>query len=250
MILVAAIAIALQGQAPNPPSGAQIVSNMFKHYAGAKSLVGRIHLTQTAQGKSVTLDTEIAYEVPSKLYLSQVLHSSEPRSWLVTSDGVSFTYDYPNDKRFQTSRPEPGRLEEAVTPPGGQRQNYQQIFRASTFSLGELQIPEFLAIGGTDCLQAIKDQLATIAFSGTTKMDNKEVSILSGDWRYDTKHRASGKYQMFVTADGDLKRFTEQEMVALTQPGQQAAPVTVSSVWDVDLQVNAKPDESVFKVVK
>jgi len=248
--LLASVALSMQTQTQQPPSGAALISGMFKHYAGAGSLVGKIHMIQTAQNVSVTLDTIIAYEAPSKLYLKQTQNSSEPRTWLITSDGTSFTYDYPNNRRFATSRPEPSRLEEAVTPVGGAKQNYQQIFRASTFSLGELAVPEFLAIGGTDCLQAIKDQIVTIQVMGTAKIGDQNVTIIGGDWRFDAHHRVSAKYQMFISDSGELKRYSQQETVAVKFAEQNMQPQQVLTTWDVDLQVNAKPDESLFNVVK
>lgn len=250
--------VAGTGQAPaqqsgqSSPDGAQLISTMFKHYASASSLTGTIRMTQTLGSHSITLDTEIAYEAPSKYYLKQQLNSAtEPKSWLVTSDGTTFSYNYPNTRRWVQGGPS-GRLMEAVQPiSGGPAMTYRDIYRATSLSIGDQSVPEDLAIAGQIELQAIKDQIAGITVAGTRKIGEDSVTVLTGNWREYARAPASATYAMYITEAGDLKRYERHETVAVNLPnGQSLSPQQVTTVWDVDLKVNGKPDEAVFQVVK
>lgn len=246
--LIACVALAQQN-AGAPPSGADLISKMFAYYARATSLSGTITMTQKAQSTSVTLNTTIAYETPSKLYLKQVLNSSQPRTWMVTSDGTDFSYDYPNDRRFAGSKTEPGRLEEPVNF-NGNSLNYQDIFRAALRSLGDLGIPELLAIGGRTNFSVIKGQIATIEYGGTSKIGGVTVVVLKGTWRSAPQAVPSAKYEMDITPEGELKRYSQDEIFGMKTPSGTIPPQEILTTWDVDLKVDAKPDESLFKVVK
>jgi len=249
-LILCSLALA-QGQAPQAqtPSGAALISKMFAYYASATTMTGEIHLTQQAQSISVSLDTSLAYEAPSKIYLRQALGGSEPRVWLITSDGKSFTYDYPNQVRYASSGREPGRLLEAVSPSPSIHQTYEQIFHASVFSLGDVAVPELLAIAGKDELQAIKDMVATISYMGTDKIGGDVVNVVGGAWKAGPRAAVSGQYKMFISEDGQLKRYVQTEIISLKMSSAQMQPQQVISTWDVDLHVNAHPDESLFKVV-
>jgi hypothetical protein len=231
------------------PSGAALISKMFAYYASATTMTGAIHLTQQAQSISVTLDTSLAYKAPSKLYVRQSLGGSDPRVWLITSDGKSFTYDYPNNVRFGSDKREPGRLLEAVSPSSSIHQTYEQIFHASVFSLGDVAIPELLSIAGKDELQAIKDMIGTISYMGKDKVADQTVNVVGGAWKAGPRAPVGGQYKMFITEDGQLKRYVQTEIVSLKMSAAQMQPQQVISTWDVDLHVNATPDESLFKVV-
>jgi len=232
------------------PSAASLVGNVFKFYSSAKSLSGTIHMTQSMENVSVTIDTALAYEGPSKIYMKQDLHSTEPHSWLITSDGSVFTYDMPNRIRFSSTRGAP-RLMEAVSPGPGVNQDFRQIFRAAKLSLGEVDIPELIAIAGTPEMQQVKDQLASVSFAGKSKIGDTDVAVITGDWRSDHRFPASAKFEMYVTADGQLKRFVRKQLVAVNIPGGgQLAAQQVVTTWDVNLKVNGTPDEALFTVVK
>ncbi len=246
--LIACVAIAQQG-AGAPPSGAELISKMFAYYAKATSLSGTITMTQKAQSISVTLNTTIAYETPSKLYVKQVLSGSQPRTWMVTSDGTDFTYDYPNDRRFAGSKTEPGRLEEPVNFMGNPL-GYQDIFRAALRSLGDLNIPELLAIGGRANFSVIKGQIATIEYGGTSKIGDATVIVLKGNWRSVPQAQPTAKYELDITPDGQLKRYTQDEIFSMKTKDGTIPPQEILTIWDVDLKVDAKPDEALFKVIK
>ena len=254
-----ALAVAAQGQqlqAPtqadsqSPQSATALISKMFKLYADATSLTGTIHMKQAMGSTAISLDTDIAFQSPNKIFLKQVLKSTEPKSWLVTSDGNAFTYDVPNKDRF-VNHPPTNRLMEAVTPAPGRSLSYRETYRAASFSLGDRSLPEDLAIAGTDELQAIRDQIASVEFTGTQKLGDLTVNVLSGDWREYGRAPVSAKFQMYLTEDGQLKRYARREILSVDlKNGTALPPAEVITIWDVDLKINAKPDESLFAVVR
>ena len=256
-MIQAILLLLAQAQTPasataNPASGgAALISKMFALYANAKSMTGKIQMVQQAQNQTVELDTDIAYESPSKLYLKQALNTSGGRQWLVTSDGTDFTYDFPNDARTAANGEEPHRWLEHVNPGGGvQPFDYRGIFRVALRSLGDISIPELLAIGGTAELTTIKNQIVSISIAGTDTVNGQQVHVLIGEWRLDQTSPATGSYKLFITDDGQLKRFVEREIVAVNLPNVQAKPQEVVTTWNVDLKPNGKPDEALLKVVR
>lgn len=236
--------------ADTPPSGAALISNVFKTYSSAKSLYGTIHMTQSMGNVSLTIETALAYEAPSKLYLKQEMHSQHPENWLVTSDGTVFTYDQPNQRRGEDGRPLP-RLMEAVSPSQGVTQDFRAIFRAAKLSLGDVDDPIMIAIGGGPELQEVKGELATVSYQGRAKLGDSDVNLITGDWRRDARFPASAKYEMYVTDDGQLKRFVRHQVVSVNLgQGENVPPSEVVTTWDLDLHVNTTPDEALFTVVK
>ena len=236
------------GQAPTTDA-AGIISKMFAYYNGTTSLSGTIHMTQSAAGHSVTLDTEIAFVAPSKLYIKQYLNGAEPKTWLVTSDGKVFSYDVPNTTRFAKSRPT-ARLMETVQP-GPVALTYRDIYHATALSLGDRSVPLDLAIGSVEEMRAIRDQSATVVYGGHEDLNGVSVNVINGQWREYGRAPVSGTYQMMITDDGQLKRYSRKETLAIDEGnGARLDPQQVTTVWDVNLQVNAKPDESVFAVVR
>jgi hypothetical protein len=222
---------------------------MFAYYASATTMTGAIHMTQQAASSTVTLDTSLAYEGPSKIYLRQALGGANPMVWLVTSDGKSFTYDFPNTTRTAANRAEPGRLLEAVSPTQSIHLTYRQIFHASVQSLGDVSLPVLLSVAGRDELQAVKDMIGSIQYMGTTKIGTDSVNVIGGGWKAGPRAPVSAQYKLFITDDGQLKRYVETNIVSLKLPTGQMQPQQVLTTWDVDLHVNAQPDETLFKVI-
>jgi hypothetical protein len=240
-----------QGSVP-APNGASQIGKMFAYYAKATSLTGTIKMKQSAQNMYVTLDGDVAYESPSKLYIKQVLSSknpstwlTHPRTWLVTSDGQEFTYDFPNEVQDASSKPETHRMHEMVVGVNGP-QTYQDIFHVVIRSLGDVSIPELAAIGGTANFRTIRSEIATIDSATNTLLGDSSVVLVKGDWRSSEHAEPSGKYAMWITPEGQLKRYEQDEIISLDP---KMKPQEVVTTWDVDLKVNAVPDETLFKVV-
>jgi hypothetical protein len=247
-----------QGHAVQPSqevSPGRLISKMMAKYADAKTMVGTIRLTVSAMGQKSHLDTYLQYEKPSKLYLKQV-SPLQARPWLVVSDGKHFVFDKPN----YLPGSEVERLIEPVVemqPPKKRgdspkeiRKTIREIYAASSASLKDRSVPLDIAIGRLEDLQFIRDQWATLYYRGKAEVNGRQVDLISGDWRAYGLAPASGSYELYIAEDGSLVRYVLLGSVAGTDPnsGRATQATDVVSVWDVALNINATPDESVFSV--
>jgi outer membrane lipoprotein-sorting protein len=103
MIIPALLAASLT---PQVDAGA-ILSKMFAYYYDAKSVAGTISLSQTMGQRKAIISTRLQYEFPAKIYIRQDLQASYGNKfWLVTGDGVGFTYNPPYTLRARSIRPQ------------------------------------------------------------------------------------------------------------------------------------------------
>lgn len=226
-----------QGQA----SPAQIVSQMISKYSQAKSLTGKIVLTQTALNQSGQVTTDVQFELPSKLYIRQ-RKSTGPDTAIVTSDGKRFTYLAPR----RPGEVEGTRVIEAVQFQG-KILTVRDIYSASVLSLFDRNAPLDIAIGRREDLEFLRHQWASLEYKGTTKRGNETVHVVMGSWREYGAVPVTGQFRLMVTQDFELREYTVSETV---QPNGAQRPTNVLSTWTVDLQIDAKPDPNLFQVVK
>lgn len=254
MLSTAIAILALSGNGlPQEQTAPGLISKMLARYHDAKTLVGTIRLTVSAQNQSVTMDTAVQFELPSKLYIKQQKNVANPNpeqlsSWLVTSDGKNFTYDAPvvNTSLGHTNRGT--RLGESVY-----NRNYnitndvRSIYVAAGQSLGDRSMPLDIAIGRREDLVYRRNQWVNYTLGGTKEIGGKTAYLVTGDYRDYAGAPSSGVYQMAITADGDLLQYVEKTKIALDSQGAQT--VTLTNQWDVNLIVNGKVDPALFKVV-
>lgn len=255
--------LVLQGGAPaqespqestQKPKASTIVSRMLEYYKKANSLVGTVHLTQTAAGKSITIDTQLQFEKPSKLFLHQVRKSSDPREWVVTSDGKLFSYNAPETVSIRPQR----LIEPVAASPGTQRKlgDYStgvvhyvgEMYNAATYSIGDKSPLLDVAFAQSGDLKYLTGQLATMVYRGTTELAGKKVHVIIGEWRENPAVPSSGVYEMYIDEDGNFLRYVLKQDFAVPEAPQQS--ITVSSIWDGRLTVNAKPNPALFTVLR
>jgi hypothetical protein len=239
----------------NPAEGAaELVGKMLRNYDSAQTLTGTIRFTQSVQNVSIVIDTNLQWAKPAKLFIRQDRRSSDPRTYFVTSDGKTFSYDLPEDRAGAPGE----RLFEPVSQPG-RTLDYRDIYAAASRSLGDRSAPIDIAICRTEDLKFIRGQWATMEFAEKPGPDG--VRVIVGDWRQYANAPASGSFEMWITDDGDLKKYVQRETF---QPEASAldekfrphpvplnvGPLQITSVWDVNLKVNGAPDPSLFKVIK
>ncbi len=239
------LALSVVSQAASPgsraPNSAQLISAMLAKYAAARSLTGTITLTQSAMDHAGQLRTTLQFELPSKLYLRQDLATGQGRTWLVTSDGKYFSYDVPKLPWQDRGT----RLVEPVVY-RGRTQSVREIYAASALSLGDRSAPLDIAIGRNEDLRYLKNQWASLRYQGRTKLRDEDVHVIMGDWREYGDAPASGQFRMMLSESGDLRQYALSENFALPTVGQK----NVVSIWDVRLEVDAKPDPNLFKLVR
>jgi hypothetical protein len=244
---------------PQGASAGPLISKMFAYYNDATSMSGKIRFTQAFQNRQSVIDTVFQFENPAKIYINQVLQAPYgSRRWLVTGDGVGFSYDPPavvGDGRagnrlyepVQYIPPPPRKKTDPViqAPPA---MTVRTIYAAVSKSVGDRNLPLDVAFGRKEDLQFIKGQIV-----GATLGDDQEVSgvkchFISGSWRDYDGASVNGSFQLWIADDGQLKRFARQENVAFDNNGQQVSG-TVQSLWEVNITKNGGVDPQLFKVV-
>lgn len=231
------------------PAPAKLVSNMLGVYHEAKSIVGSIKMTQSAMGKELVTETQLQFEKPDRIFIRQVRGGSTPMSWLATSDGVNMSYDVPNDIR-ESNWVKDRRLVEPLQ----QRDfklGFTDIYSAFVRSLGDRSAPLDIAFSRIEDLEFLRFQWATVEDGGKVNLNGEELDCVRGKWRLYADVPATGTYQMLLTKEGNLRRYSVREAVQVQiNANQSSGPQEITTVWDVKLQINGKPDPALFKIVR
>ena len=214
-------------------------------------MTGSIRMTQAAMGMKITIDTNLQFETPSKLYLNQVKSEPNPRRWLVTSDGKHFSYNLPNSQRdsvLHENNPNE-RLVEAVSG-GTVQQSVQDIYKATANSIGDRSPVLDVAISSIEDLRFLKNQWATISYGGREKIGEEDCYVIKGKWREYGDAQPSGEYAMFVTDEFAFRRFALRVTLSVSDSnGRSTGPTELTTVWDANLKVNGAVDPALFKVI-
>lgn len=235
-VLLASMVQGDQGQTPG-----QLVSKMLARYNAAKSLTGEIVLTQSAGEKQLTAKTAIQIDRPDKLYVRQdTRFLNEPRTFLIVSDGKRFAYDVP---MLEINNSKGKRLLEPMSQ-AGRQMNIGDVYAAASLSIQDRSAPLDIAISRGDDLKFLKGQWADMEFHGKEEINGKTARLIVGAWRENPRATPSGRYQMAITDDGELLRYATQITIQIENVGT----AQVTSVWKVNLDVNGKPNASLFTV--
>ncbi|MFZ4506705.1 MAG: hypothetical protein ACOYON_03295 [Fimbriimonas sp.] len=230
------LAVGAQGAEPD---AATLITKMFRHYSEAQTLTGQIRWIQRAKGIAIQTDTDVAFERPSKLYIKQTQNGSEPKTWLITSDGKLFSYNKPEVLRGPESR-----LVEPVFA-SGVSQSIRDIYAVGIRSIGDKSVPLDIAISRREDLSTLRGQWATFQVVGKEKLRETNCYVIEGKWREDPGMRPTGTYQLWLSPDGDILRFALKELFASPQ-----GEIEVTSTWDASLVVNGQVNAKQFTVVK
>lgn len=241
MTLIPIALIALLPAHQEPVDPAKVVSKMLAYYHGAKSLKGTITMTQTLLGQSTSYVTEVQFELPSKFYLKQT-HKQTNKSYFVTSDGSTFSYDFPSNLQKLGSDQ---RLIESVVQ-GTKRLTVADIYHAASQSIRDRPAALDIAIGDIEDLRYLRNQWATVTYKGKQKLGEEDVFVITGQWReYPGIDPRSSTYTMGISQDYQLRRYVIRDNLVVPNRG----PQEVTTVWDVDLKRDGKPDPNLFKVI-
>ncbi len=248
-ILLSQAATPAQVQSPS-----SLITKMFAKYAGAETMLGKIRLTQTAGQASVTIDTEVQYAKPAKLYIKQSKSGSQPKMWLVTSDGNQFSYDRPEGLPVGINPPrfvENVHVKDEVIDLKVQRDirlTNQDIYVAARKSLGDRNLALDVVIGRTDDLRELAGQWAKFGNYGKVKINDVQVNKIGGDYIGIYGQPASGTFELYITDDGDLIRYVTRQKMKFPEATQETFEIV--STWDSVLLVNAKVNPQFFEVVR
>jgi hypothetical protein len=105
-----------------------------------------------------------------------------------------------------------------------------------------------VVVGRRSDLQLLVNKLASHRLDREFTENNEKRYAVVGDWRTSPGAPPVGYYEMDISADGDFRRFSLEQMVAI--PGRKdLAPVRVKTVWDSSLKVDGEPNKSLFTVI-
>lgn len=262
MVTVAIALITLLRQDGSQGKAVPIVQKMLQHYADAKSLSGTINLMQEFSGNSVSIDTLLQYERPSKLYVLQksimkfmvegnpAMQESRKQS-LVTSDGTLFSYNTPADSEYYKSS---DRFIERVTPSGGNQRDLSAIYGIVGSSLLDKSAPLDILISRNEDLKRHRAEWLTFVLKGKAEVGGATCDVIEGNWIDRPGSPMKGLFQMAISPDGDLKKYVIRANFpvgvdkAFAQSGPQNQILT--SVWLISVKVGGSVDNSLFSVVK
>lgn len=259
MILAALLTASMPAQDP-----AQLVSKMFGYYYDAKSMSGRIKMTQTINNRSAVIDTTFQYEYPAKIYIEQTMNASYGSDrWLVTGDGVGFTYNPPkfgadtrqNNRLYEPVQyipapPKKGEVALPTPPPLDVRGIYGIVGK----NIGDRHLPLDVAFGRREDLEFIRRQIVSWQNGGNQAAGGVSCTVVTGRWRDSLQVDSDGKpldtdngtYSLWITPEGELKRFERHEMIALRDQGVSGEVVTV---WEVNIKKGSIIDPKLFTLV-
>lgn len=241
MMLIASLVLASQGGA-QANEAASLVSKMLAYYNDAKTYVGTIRMVQTAGNKQAIVTTELQAELPAKLYLKQELKASYGTdSWLVTSNGVYFSYDPPEGVEGR-------RLVEPVEHARGNH-DVRSIYAAVVKSIYDRSTPLDIVIGRIADLRYRNLQWVNVKLQGETQIGEDTVTVVGGQWREYGSAPASGTYTMAIDGQSRLRRFTISEKVGVNAGGQQIVQ-QVDTVWEVNVQKDVPVRQELFNLVR
>lgn len=232
------VAAVLLGSISPQENAAESVSKMLAGYANAKTISGNIKMTQSLGSVSVQIDTYLQLERPGKLYLRQERKSlNDPRTWIVSADGTYFSYAVPAE-RADTAQ----RLIEAYGP----GQDLKDAYNASARSMGDRDAPLAIAISRQKDLEFVRNQWVTVGTIDPKPEGSDGLLVVGGKWREYKSMPSSGTFEMWLTPDGELKKYIRRETIA----AEGLAPQSVITRWDVDLAINGKVDPNLFQLVR
>jgi hypothetical protein len=246
ILKIALIALALFAQQPATPQPGQLVSAMLAKYSAAQTLAGTVKLTVTAGGQSAALDSQVQFQRPNLFFLRQIQATPQRREWLVVADGKEFSYPMPVDLIVDPSERlrESMRMVDRVTREV-RLLDIRDVYAAASRSIKDRSAPLDIAVGRTEDLRFLSHQWATLRYVGRRELRGRTVHVVGGDWReYDTAP-VNGAYEIWITDDHQIVRYVLQGDVAPAASGQAQAFRTLG-IWDVDFQIDAKPDPALF----
>ncbi|HVL39076.1 MAG TPA: hypothetical protein VM328_06765, partial [Fimbriimonadaceae bacterium] len=198
-----------------------------------------------------TVESLLQYERPSKIYLRQVRKSSDPFTYVLSSDGKHFTYDAP-DSNLKFAKSNRDRIQESIEVPQADptaapvRLNIGDMYAAAAFSLGDRSAPFDIAIGRIEDLRFLTGQWPALSYQGITELRGERVHVIHGHWRpSDAVERATGQFELYISETFDLRRYVVRERAQLAARSE----IAIVSDWSVNLLVGGKPDPNLFKLV-
>jgi len=221
------------------PRAGETVSKMIARYHDAKTLKGDIVTTIKVGDQAVQISTSLQAQRPDMLYVRQAVGE---QTYVLTCDGKNFSYNKPvstlvakNDLRLME--------------PFVKGMTLGDVYRAAAESLAERSAPLDLAIGDMRDLRRLRDQWASLNLTGEVDLNGEKVYRIVGQWRLSASSPVTANFGIFVTKDGDLRRYVLDQLPSVLQD-DKSGTVKVSREYDVHISVDTPVDPKLFTVLK
>ncbi len=254
-MLTALISIAVIAQGAQAPaqgekvSAASLIGKMYQYYHGADTLAGRIRWTQAVADRTLIIDTEVQFDRPgTRLYLRQIKKSNlDPEQRMITCDGNYFSYDPPSVIKPKSNE-QVHRLVETCHP-GKQNLTLGDVYTVGGASLIDRNFPLTVIINRREDLEFENKLMPSLAYQGTRQLGDETVHVVTGRWRQAPNVEPTGSFEMLITDEGQLRKYSRTENVIVQGPG--GGTFQVMSVWDVAVEKNPKSiDQKLFTVIR
>ncbi|MBS1714667.1 MAG: DUF2092 domain-containing protein [Armatimonadetes bacterium] len=221
------------------PKAGETVSKMIAKYHDAKTLKGDIVTTIRLGDQSVQISTSLQAQRPDKLYIRQ---SVGEQVYVLTCDGKNFSYNKPVSTLVAKSDL---RLMEPFVAGMG----LGDVYRAAAESLAERSAPLDLAISDMRDLKRLREQWVGLDLTGEVDWNGEKVYRITGQWRLTTTSPVTANLGLYVTKDGELRRFVLDQLPNVLQD-DKSGTVKVSRDYDVHISVDTTVDPKLFTVLK
>jgi len=240
MTTIFCAALALSQATTANPNPAKIVSDMLMKYREAKTLVGHISLTVSDGAGKSTILTNIQFAKPSKIYIKQS-KVNDPKARVVTSDGVHFSYDLPDNPDIYVVNQ---RLIERVKNLRGEVQSVSDIYAIATAGLYDRSAALDIIMSRKEDLEFLNYQWASIEYRGKAEINGQPAHVIGGNWRPYGTAPVIGQYEFCIGEKGDLLKYLQRETYKIN-----GVTAVATFVYDVNVTIGATPIEDLFKVV-
>ncbi|MBL8049475.1 MAG: hypothetical protein JNJ45_12420 [Chthonomonas sp.] len=214
----------------------QFLSKVIFRYAEAKTIQGSFKCVSTANGLRVEVNSAVAIERPSKVYLRQVRGGAVPEDTVITSDGKKFSYDAPIE--LKNTRGE--RLMEFVWKEGAKApMSVGEVVQIGQQRLPDYSAPLWLMMSYRIDLEFLRGCWGKVAW----QQESNGLLSVGGTYKEYPLATEAGTWQLWATPEGDLKRYALS--VPIVEGGRQ---ITVSNVWTIDVKLNAEVAPETFKL--
>lgn len=243
--ILAAVLFARHPQGDATVTPKSIIEKMLGRYAGAQSLDGTVTLTQSAQNVSVTTQTTIAYEKPSKILVSQRQGGQAPKTSFLVSDGEKFCFTRPDQVLSPNDL-----LGELVKPDSRPGQTVGDLYAIAAAELPDRSPALDLLVARVPDMTYCVAQLRTLNYAGKVQIANRSLHKVTGHWKENKLVEShEGEYELYISDDGDLARYVLRQTYGIPG-GKPGDSVEVVNTWDVAVTVNTpiKQDKFALRV--
>lgn len=243
MISTVLVFVAVQSAKPEI-TAAKAISNMFQRYHSAQTLSGTIKSEVSDGAGKITFTTQVAYERPSKIFVTQDRKGRNGLELMLVSDGERFAYDPPRTTPVQ---PKPfERLYEPVLVRNVSGSNWSHkigdIYAVGHSSL-EYCVSLDLVIAHDVHLLEFKNQLAKFELAGIEEFYGQKAYKIVGDWRASKNVDPSARVTIYIGMEFDLLGFSLKEKYAI---GGKIVDFQQTEVCDI--RVGASSPADLFRV--